>query len=342
MKLSGRDAARFCKNPDHSLKAALIHGPDAGTVAVRRRELTAALLGEDADDLRLSQLQAADVRKDASLLDTELKARGFFPGRRVVVVESATDGMSKTLSAILDTTDIEDAFLVLTAGVLPARSSLRKLFENDHSLAGLHLFQEIPNHTDIDEMLRNAGLKHGVEPDGAAILAELARNTDYGSFTQLIDLIAIFGVNQTTPLTAESISNVAPVQQDAEVDRFIEAVAHGKPTAIGPILSRLQVSGTKAVTLLIALQRQFRQMHLVGTAAGGPEAGLALVKPPLWGARKSEMQSLVRRWQPRRLEQAIQILLDTDASVRSSARAPEMAVVERCALRLAMMGRGNG
>ena len=342
MKLAGREAARFCKNPDHELKGALIHGPDAGTVSVRRRELTASLLGEAPDDLRQTQLQVADVRKDASLLDTELKARGFFPGRRVVIVEGVTDGMSKVLGEILATTDAEDAFLILTAGVLPGRSSLRKLFENDRALAGIHLFQETPNHADIEDMLRSAGLAQGVSPDGIQILAEVAQDMDYGSFIQLIEIIALYGIKRQDALSADDISSIIPVQQDAEIDRFIDAVVHGNPSAIGPILSRLEVSGTKAVGLLIALQRQFRQIHMVSSASGGPEAGLALVKPPLWGARKTAMQSLVRRWRPTRLEQAIQILFETDASVRSSTKAPEMAVVERCALRLAMMARGSG
>ncbi len=342
MKLAGREAARFCKNPDHDLKAALIHGPDAGTVSVRRRELTAALLGEDSDDMRLAQLQAADVRKDVSLLDTELKARGFFPGRRVVTIEGATDGMTKALAEVLDTTNTEDAFLILTAGVLPARSSLRKLFENDRSLVGIHLFQEIPNHSDIEDLLRSAGLAQGVSPEGIQVLAETAQGTNYGSFLQLIEIIAIFGLNGTEPLSADDIAALVPVQQDAEVDRFVDAVVHGNPAAIGPILSRLEVGGTKAVGLLIALQRQFRQIHMVSSAAGGPEAGLALIKPPLWGARKTAMQSLVRRWRPNRLEQAIQVLFETDASIRSSRKAPEMSVVERCALRLAMMARSAG
>ena len=340
MKLTGRDAARFCRAPDRSLKGTLIHGSDAGTVAVRRKELSVALLGEAPDDMRVAHVQAADVRKDVSTLDTELKARGFFPGRRIVILDSATDGLSKVLSEILETTTPDDAFLIVTAGALPTRSRLRKLFENSRSLAGLYLFQETPGHSDIEDLLREAGLKRGVEPNGIQVLADVAQNIDYGSFIQLIEIISIFGLNETRPLSAKEIAEIIPVQQDAEADRFVEAVANGDPSAIGPILRRLEVNGTKAVTLLIALQRQFRQIHTVSTAPGGADAGLSLVKPPLWGARKSAMQAMVRRWHPKKLEQAIQILFETDASVRSSAQAPEMAVIERCALRLAMMGRG--
>ena len=341
MKLSGRDSARFCKSPDHKLKGALIHGPDAGSVSLNRRELTKALLGEDADELRITHLTAADVRKDISLLDTEFKARGFFPGRRVVTVDSATDGMTNALGTVLETVELDDAFLILTAGILPARSSLRKLFETGKDLVSLQLFQEAPGQSDIEGLLLEAGLKNGVDPEGMQILMGIAQGTDYGSFVQLVETIALFGIHRDRPLTGGEISAIVPMQQDEEVDRFVDAVAHGDLAAIGPILSRLRTGGTKSVTLLIALQRKFRQIYSVSVSPGGADAAITRIKPPLFGARKTAMQSLVRRWHPNRLEQAIQVLFETDASTRSSGKAPDMAALERCALRLAIMGRGN-
>ena len=85
-------------------------------LSIRRRELVSALMGPEHDDLRLTHLNVADVRKDASLLDAELKARGFFPGRRVVVIDAATDGLTKSISGVLETTTTEDAFMILTPG----------------------------------------------------------------------------------------------------------------------------------------------------------------------------------------------------------------------------------
>lgn len=339
MKLSGRDTQRFCKQPDTSLKGALIHGPDAGMIAVRRRELVSALLGADKDDLRITNLTAADVRKDTSLLDTELKARGFFPGRRIVVIESTTDGLSKLIGSVLGTTTTDDAFLILTAGMLPARSSLRQLFERANNLAALQQFQDSPGPNDIEDMLKSAGMTHGVTPDGLDALTHYAATADYGSFLQAIEMISIFDMSRDAPLSSKEIDLILPAGQETEIDAFIDAVTHGNPADIGPQMRRLQTSGVNAVTLLIALQRQFRQLLLAATAPGGPEAGLARIRPPLWGARKSAMQALLRRWQPRRLEQATQILFETDSKVRSSSNVPDMALIERCSLRLAMMAR---
>jgi DNA polymerase-3 subunit delta len=44
-------------------------------------------------------------------------------------------------------------------------------------------------------------------------------------------------------------------------------------------------------------------------------------------------------WGMRRLEQALALLVETDLSLRSTSKAPAMAVMERALIRLAMMRR---
>ena len=46
-------------------------------------------------------------------------------------------------------------------------------------------------------------------------------------------------------------------------------------------------------------------------------------------------------WGGRALEDAIHLLIETDLTLRSSSRAPAMAVMERALIRLAMMPRGR-
>jgi len=47
----------------------------------------------------------------------------------------------------------------------------------------------------------------------------------------------------------------------------------------------------------------------------------------------------LRGWPLRDLETALGLLVETDLTLRSSSRAPAMAVIERALLRLAMMRR---
>jgi DNA polymerase-3 subunit delta len=64
------------------------------------------------------------------------------------------------------------------------------------------------------------------------------------------------------------------------------------------------------------------------------------MRPPIFGPRRDRMMRQAQRWDVPRLEQAIGVLIDTDLQLRSAAqRAPQMALVERALIRLAMLAR---
>ena len=338
MKLTGRDAARFCNSPDLTRVGALIHGADAGQVASARQKLVRAVLGEDGADMRLIRLDAAEARKDAAAIDAALKTQGFFPGRQVLLIESGTDGLAAPLGTALDGASDQDAFLIVTADALPARSKLRKLFEDRGNLLGLQLFQDAPGPADIDAALREAGATEGATPEALEALGGIARGMDHGSFAQLVEIIALFQAGANAPIDLDTVLALAPAGLDAELDAFVEAVASGQPRSIGPLLRRLSASGAAPVSVLLALQRHFRQLLQASVAKGGPDSGLAALRPPVWGPRRSAMAAQLRRWGQERLEQANRALFEADSKVRSSGQSPDLALVERCALRLAIMG----
>lgn len=337
MKLRGRDAHRFCRSPDPKVCGVLLFGADAGQIAAERVALVKAVLGPDGDEMRLSRLQAADARKDTAAVDAELRAQGFFPGRRVVLIEGGTDGLGKPLASALTDITPDDALLVVTADALAARSALRKLFEEDKRLLALQFFADAPEPADIEEALRAAGLTAGITPDARDALVAIGSGMDHGSFHQLIELIALHGLDRNTPLELTDVEALAPAGLDGEIDQLVDAVAGGAADRIGAVLRRLSAGGAAPVTLLIALQRHFRMLLTAASAEGGPSAGLAAIRPPLWGPRRTSAQAQLGRWGQGRLEQASRLLFETDSKVRSSQQAPDMALVERCALRLALM-----
>lgn len=63
------------------------------------------------------------------------------------------------------------------------------------------------------------------------------------------------------------------------------------------------------------------------------------MRPPVFGPRRDRMLRQAQGWGMRRLEQALEVLIDTDLTLRSTSRAPTMAVMERALIRLAMLGR---
>jgi DNA polymerase III subunit delta len=328
LKVSPGGTAGFCRAPDLALIGVLLHGADEGFVASCRRELVSGILGPDPDPLRLTRMDAAAVRRDPAALDSALRARGFFAGRGVVLVEGATEGVAGALDQVLAQVTADDAFLVVTAGSLPDRSGLRRLFDQGRLLASLPVVAEPPTVEEIEARLAELGLRSGLDEDARAQLGALALALDRACFDRVLESVAIYSLGADRPLRAEEVALLGPGGLDAEMDAFVDAVAGGRVESVGPTLRRVVAAGASAVTLLLGLQRHFRQMLIAEGASG---------RAPLWGARRETIRAQVRRWRRDRLDLATRMLYETDARVRSAERVPALALVERCALRLAMM-----
>lgn len=339
MKLTAAELARTLSRPDPRRCGLLIFGADPMRVALRRQEALAALLGPGAEaEMRLTRLPAGDLRRDPAQLIDSVKAQGFFPGARGVFVEDATDTLADTIAAALSEWRPGDAVVVVSAGSLTAKSALRKLFEPHPAAYCLGLYDDPPGREEVEAMLAAAGLTD-VGREAMTDLLALSRALDPGDFRQTVEKIGLYKWQDPAPLTPAEVAALAPATVEAEVDEVLDAVADADGKRIGPLMQRLAGQGVGAVTLCIGATRHFRALHAAASDPGGPAQGLARMRPPVFGPRRDRMQRQAERWGRARLEQALAVLLDTDLALRSSQRAPQMAVIERALLRLAMLAR---
>ena len=343
MKLSTRDANAYFKRPDTSAAGCLIFGDDAMRVSLKRQDLLSALLGANAEEeMRLTRLTGADLRSDSAALLDGVKAVGFFPGPRAVLVEGATDGLSKVFATALTEWAPGDAQIIATAGRLTAKSALRKVFEGAKTAYAAAIYDDPPGRAEIEEMLRATSLQPP-DRDAMADLESLARAIGPGDFRQMIDKLGLYKLGDPSAVTSADIEAVAPLTRDAELDDILHATAEAEAGAIGPILQRLSQQGTTPVSLCIAALRHFRALHMAASHPNGPGAGLQAMRPPVFGPRRDRMARQAGRWGRDTLETALSLLIETDLTLRSASTAPQMAVMERTLIRLAMLpNRGGG
>lgn len=333
MILRGTEAARYLAAPDRNRAGLLIYGSDPMRVALKRQQVIAALVGPNGDaEMRLTRIAGADLRKDPALVLDAIKAVGFFPGARVAFVEDATDGLTDTLGAALKDWRDGDAQIVVAAGNLTGKSALKTLFEKHPAAVCIGLFDDPPGREEIEATLKAAGVSN-LGPGAMADLTTLARELDPGDFRQMLDKISLYKWNDSTPLSCEEIAALAPATIEAEVDELVRLVAERAQPKIGPMLRRLEGQGTQAVGICIAVLRHFRSLHVIVTDPGGVAAGLQ--KARAFGARRDQMQRQAESWKVAALEKAVARLVDTDLALRSSSRAPAMAVMERTLLYIA-------
>lgn len=337
MKLNARDAARFLAKPDLSKAGVLLFGPDAMRIALKRQDVIATLVGpEGENEMRLTRMSGAELRKDPARLLDAVKAQGFFPGQRVVLIEEATDGLSKIFLAAIQDWLPGDAMMVVTAGQLNARSALRKAFESSGSCAAIGIYTDPPTRDEIEATLKKSGIA-SIDPSAMTDLDNLSRQLDLGDFRQTIEKLALYKLGDDTPVTPEDIIDCAPLTSEAALDDAVNFAADGNSTAIVPQMRRLAGQGVNPTTLCIGATRHFRQLHAAASSDHGPEAALSRARPPVFGPRRDRMIRQARQWQTPRLEMAIKVLTDTDLALRSSRPVPAMAMMERAFIRIAML-----
>ncbi len=335
MKLTSRDAPRYFAAPNPDAAGVLLYGSDPMRIALRRQEVIKALIGPEGEaEMRLTRMSASELRKDPAQVLDALRAVSFFPGAHVVFVEEATETAAPALLRALQDWQAGDAQLIVTAGALKPSSKLRKGFEADRAAYAIGIYDDPMSRQEIEKALSEAGLPL----PGTEIMAQLtglARALDPGDFRQTLEKIALYKLNDASPLSAQDVEACAPQSAEAELDEILNFAAEAQVQNIGPILQRLHAQGTNPVALMIAATRHFRTLH---AAATSPQ-GIASVRPPVFGPRRERMARQAQNWGMHKLETALSVLTETDLSLRSAGQtAPQMAVVERAFIRLAMLG----
>jgi len=329
MKLNTRDANAYFARPDPEKTGLLIYGGDAMRVALKRQEFLKALLGKDAEEeMRLTRIPAAELRREPALLMDAIKAVGFFPGPRAAFVEDANDNIAKILIDTLADWQPGDAQIVVTGGDLKKTSRVLKAFEGHRNAYAAAIYDNPPDRAEIERLLTEANLR----PDGDAMgaLTDLARAIDPGDFRQTLEKLTLYKLNDSSPLGLEDIAACAPTSTEADVDDILHVVAEARAGDIGPVMAKLQAQGVNAVTLTIMAIRHFRTLYRIAANPGGP----------IYGARdRDRAQRQAKSWGAHKLETALTVLTDTDLTLRSAGQhAPALALVERAFIRLAMLG----
>ncbi|MDA5092906.1 DNA polymerase III subunit delta [Aliiroseovarius sp. KMU-50] len=338
MKLSTRDAARYFAKPEPQRTGVLIFGTDPMRVALKRQELIAALIGpQGEEEMRLTRIPASELRKDPAMLSDAIKAQSFFPGPRVAFVEDATELVGDIVTKALEDWQEGDAQVVITAGSLKPKGKLRKLFETHPNAYAAGIYDDPPTREEIEADFKRAGLGE-VDREAMNDLMGLSRDLDPGDFRQTIEKLALYKLSDPTPVIPDDVLAVAPASTEAELDTLLHIVAEGRSNEIGPVLSKLQAQGTQAVALCIGATRHFRALHAASSDPNGPGQGINRLRPPVHFKNRDRMVRQAQNWGTYRLEKALETLIETDLTLRSAQKAPQLALMERTLIRLAMLG----
>jgi len=338
MKLTNRDTVSFFKSPPNGIAGVLIYGNDPMRVSNKRAQFIKSLLGSNAvEEMRLARISCENLRKAPEQAIDLCKTQGFFPGERALLIEEANETISDIIINAVEAWKDGDAAIVVTAGSLKPSSSIRKFFENKKNTYSVPVYDNPMTKIEVEKIISESGLQN-VTQDGFAQLLIVASQLQPGDFKKTVEKLALYKINDEKSVTHQDVINCAPISNESDIDEILNVILDGKDFKVSQILGLLSSQGTLPVTLIIAATRHFKALFSIISNPGGVNAGATALRPPIYGPRKEALINQAQKWGPIKIKTAIKILIATDLQLRSSnQQIPQMALVERLFIRIAML-----
>ena len=338
MKLTNRDVVSFFKSPPKGIAGVLIYGNDVMRVSDKRQQFISSLLGPKADEeMRLTRISRENLKKAPEQAIDLCKAQGFFPGERALLIEEANETVADTIITAIKEWQNGDATIVVTAGSLKPSSSLRKFFEQKKNIFSVPIFDNPMTKFEVEKIITESGLQN-VTQEILNQLVTIASELPPGDFKQSINKLALYKLNDETPVAYQDVINCTPASNEAAIDEVLNVILAGNEFKINQIVGRLRSQGVLPVTLVIAATRHFKDLFSIVSNPSGISAGATALRPPIYGPRKEILINQAQKWGPLKIKTAIKILTTIDLKLRSAdQKAPQMSLVERHLIRIAML-----
>jgi DNA polymerase-3 subunit delta len=338
MRLPAARVAEFLRRPDPAVRAVLLYGPDAGLVRERADLLARGACPDLADPFRIADLGAAQLAADPARLADEVAAQSLVGGRRVVRVREASDSLAKLFAQTIDDAP-GDGFVVVEAGELSSRSSLRRAFEEARGGAAIGCWPDTPR--DLAQVIRDslAASHVGLSRDAGeylvahlgsdrlqtrAELEKLALYAGEGGRIELADAMAVIGDSALLSL-----------------DDAIFAAAEAEPAALERALGRVFAEGVSPVTVIRAMLRHLQRLHLFAAriAAGAGAADvLRGARPPVFFKHEDHFRRQLGLWNPARLAPMLSLVAEAEFRMKLTGL-PAEAICRHALLAIAQAAR---
>lgn len=327
MKVGFRDIQSFVQNPPNTMAVILVYGPDYGLMKERTKIMGEKLVPDINDPFNVSDLDL-DTMEDVSKIIDEANTVSMMGGHRLVRVRGGADKLTATLKTYLKDPN-PDATILIEAGELTPRSSLRKLCESDKKAAALPCYvQEARDIAGlINTTCREAGYQ--IDRDASVWLSDNLSGDHQRAKSEIEKLILYKGKDdgqQITLMDAMQSSGMAGAQS---MDDLVYAVAGHDTRSALKSLEALTQDGIPAVAVLRGLQNHFRKLLQVRSmmdAGSNPVEAMGSLTPPLFFKVKDRFGAQVRDWNTSRLYRILDELATIEAQTKSSGYNPNTLV----------------
>lgn len=316
MKLAWKQIEPFIKSPDPKARVILVYGPDDGLMRERAQIMGKTIVQDLNDPFNAVTLTIDQLAEDPAKLTDEACAMSMMGGGRLIRIEKAGDKLTPLLKEYLKNPSAEN-LVILEAGELSPRSSLRKLCEKDKNAAAVPCYVE--DERDIAGLIRRTMGDEGyaIAGDAVMLLASSITGDRARARSEIEKMILYMGDDKQ--ITLRHVQDCCGEAGAQSLDNLVYSVAGNNPQAALKAYTILLGEGIPPIAILRALQNHFRKLHLTKArmAEGATlEAAVKSLSPPLFFKVADQFKSQARRWSLPALESIMNRLASLEAQTK--------------------------
>jgi DNA polymerase-3 subunit delta len=343
MKIAPREAAQFIASPDRKdVRAILFYGPNQGQIRERVNKICNWVVPDMKDAFAVTEVTPDNFSSDTSLAD-EMNAMNMLGGRRLVLVRYATDKMTATLkSAMADYQG--DNYMVIEAGELSPRSSLRKWAESENNVAAIACYEQ--SGQEIASFLVQKFRENGFDPDPdiQPFLVQNFGSNRMQAETEIEKIMCYVGFPTQGTRNKISLLDVQACtgnRAEQTLDLLINAVMDGNFSHADEHYQKLLLENTNVVQILRSLQNYCSRLGFVHAHKQdglSQNDAMKKLRPPVFFKSKPSFERHLARWNQKALDQAMNRLIKTESAAKKTGT-PVKELTHRTLMAMAHQGR---
>lgn len=341
MKLTWKTIEKFLKSPDPKARVVLVYGPDHGLMRERALKIAKTVTPDLDDPFNVITLTSDILNEDPARLNDEANAMSMMGGARLILIQGGADKLTPTIKSYLEDPST-DNLVIIEAGELTTRSSLRKLCEKEKNAAALPCYVEDERGMAnlIREMLSGAGFR--IDADALHLFSSSIMGDRVRARGEIEKLITYMGApkeGQSPTVTLKDVSACCAHGGTASLDDLIYAVAGGNSKLAMSAYTRLIGEGMADVVILRTLQNHFRRLHYVGAMIDqGQSLDIAMksLQPPVFFKYASPFKSHISKWRGPKLDMVMDKLAELEAQTKKTGT-PVQTLCSQAILSLSVM-----
>lgn len=333
MKLSFRDIEPFVAKPNPIARVVLVYGPDDGLMRERARKIARSVVQDLNDPFNAVTLSGDQINDDPARLNDEASAMSMMGGGRLIRITDAGDKLTAQLKDYLKEASQEN-LVVIEAGELGPRSSLRKLCESAKNAAAIPCYIEDEGAVSnvIRQTLQHAG--YDIERDAVSWLAGNLTGDRQRVRSEVDKLITFMGPykdykgndgnavkERLGKVTLQDAQDCCGAGGEQTLDMLVYNIASGRTGPALKSFNTLLDEGIPSVAVLRALQSHFHKLHLAKARMNeGEQVGqiMKTLNPPIFFKLQDDFKMQLQRWNMKKIERTLGKLMELEIQAKTT------------------------